>query len=184
VALETGQVTKQQKIMLAVLAVAGLYMLYTKAFAPLGDKIKASMEQLQKKEAELMDMRMQAQQLDLLEKELKLFEEYLKKTEEKLPKTEEIPQLIRIITETAAKYGIDVEVLNKINETNSKYYTIHPYGMEFESDFHTIGRLFSEIGQLERIFSINDASFEISKDEKEKNSVKVKFMLLGYTFKQ
>ena len=182
-AIETGKVTNQQKVVLGVLAVIGLIFFYSKVYAPMGDKIKESQEVLQKKSAELQDTQIKAQQLDVLEEELKLLEEQLKIIEKKLPKTEEIPKFIKMITDIAAKYGMDVKTLDIPGPQASAYYVTHPYGMNLESDYHTFGHFFSEIGQLDRIFNIKDLNLTPLAGEEGEGRLNASFTIVAFTSK-
>lgn len=183
-ALETGA-TKQQKIILGILAVAGLYMFYSKVYAPIGDKIKETRETLKKKSSQLADMRVKAQQLEVLEQELKLLEEHLKKTEKRLPKSEEIPKFIRTITDTAAKYGMEVKSLSIGGAQGSQYYTTHSYGLQLISDYHTFGKFFAEIGQMDRIFNIHNLTLNPAGGmAEEEGQLSARFSIIAYTAKQ
>lgn len=182
-AIETGKVTNQQKVVLGVLAVIGLIFFYSKVYAPMGDKIKVSQEVLQKNRAELQDMQIKAQQLDVLEAELKLLEGQLKIIEKKLPKTEEVPKFIRTITDTAAKYGMDVKTLSIPGPQASAHYVTHPYGMNLQSDYHTFGRFFSEIGQFDRIFNIKNLNLSPAGGEEEEGDLTANFLIVAFTSK-
>lgn len=181
--LDSGQITKQQKIAIGIIGIIGLFMFYSKVYAPLGDKIKKEEETLEKKQTELEEMKIKAQKLDLLEKEFKLLLVHLKFVEEKLPKTEELPKFIRTITDTAAKYGMDVTSLKIAARKGSQYYTSHPYGMNLESDYHTLGAFFTEVAQLERIFNISNLKMTPNRTAKKGSEIQLNatFSLIAYT---
>ncbi|MDA3793444.1 MAG: type 4a pilus biogenesis protein PilO [Elusimicrobia bacterium] len=184
-AIETGNITQQQKIVLGVLAVVGLIFFYSKVYAPMGGKIKDAKKILQEKQAELGDMKIKAQQLDVLEKEFKLLEEQLKVTEKKLPKTKELPELIRTITKTVEKYNMEVDTLRPGGGSGGQYYMTYPYSLSLATDYHTFGRFFSEIAQLDRIFNIKNLNITTGgSSEDGERSLRASFSIVAYTFKQ
>ncbi len=184
-AIETGKITQQQKIVLAVLAVVGLIFFYSKVYAPMGGKIKDARNTLQEKQAKLRSMKKKAQKLDVLEKEFKLLEEQLKVTEKKLPKTQELPELIRTITRTAEKYNMEVDSLRPGGSSGGQYYITYPYSLSLQSDYHIFGRFFSEIAQLDRIFNISNLNITTrGSSEESQGNLNASFSIIAYTFKQ
>lgn len=183
-AIETGNVTKQQKIIMGILAAVGLFMFYQKVYMPLEEDIKKASEELEKKQAELVDLRRKAAQLDKLEKEIELIKEYSKVLEKKLPKTRELPEFIRNITEKATKYGMNLNNLKVESPSASSHYVRHEYKMDLTSDFHNFGKFFTEIVNQERVFGIKDVLFVPSQDsESLKEALNVSFSILAYTSK-
>ncbi|MFW6134266.1 MAG: type 4a pilus biogenesis protein PilO, partial [Elusimicrobiota bacterium] len=69
------------------------------------------------------------------------------------------------------------------SEQSRDYYMIHPYGMQLQSDYHTLGNFFAEIGQMDRVFNIKNLSMNLSGEESEKK-LSSGFSILTYTFKQ
>lgn len=181
-ALEVGEITKQQKIVLAILGVIGLIFLHSKLYAPMSGRIKNAQITLQEKVTKLTDMRMKSEQLPELEKQLEILTEHLKKTEKRLPKTEEIPAFIKLITGIAARHGMEVKTLTIPGAQASQYYIMHPYGMNLLADYHTFGRFFTEIGQLDRIFNIENLTLTPAGGEIE-GQLNASFSLVAFTFK-
>ncbi|MBN2406703.1 MAG: type 4a pilus biogenesis protein PilO [Elusimicrobia bacterium] len=182
------QITQQQKIVLGILGAVGLFMLYSKVYAPLGGKIKAAEDELSAKQAKLADMRKKANRLDKLEKEYRDLEDLLKEIEKRLPKDNEVPALIKTITDTAQKYNMEVRTFKESAASekslikSDKFYEPYPYDMEFTADYHTLGAFFTEIARLERIFNIGKMDMvPVKNSEKD---VQVKFTLVTYTFKE
>lgn len=157
--MQTGEITQQQKIIIGILAVIGLIMFYSKVYAPLGEKITKASEVLENKEKKLAKMQKKAKQLDKMEKEFKILEEKLKQTEKILPKKQEIPEFIKVITDIAKKYNMDVDNFNISPSAGGEYYDTYQYTMRLQSSYHKFGLFFAEIVQLERIFSIKDVVF-------------------------
>ncbi|MFH1415723.1 MAG: type 4a pilus biogenesis protein PilO [Elusimicrobiota bacterium] len=178
-------ITNQQKVVIAVLIAAGMFMFYKKIYAPLQVKIQATRETLEKKEAELENMKRKARELAKLEKEYKLLAEKLKETEKRLPKTTELPKFIRTITDIAGKYGMDVDNLSVMAPSSSEYYVTYSYKMALSSDYHTFGRFFTEIINLERLFNMRDVIFTLAGTSSESTvMLSVSFTLVTYTSKE
>ena len=183
-AIETGEVTQQQKIVLGVLAVIGLIFFYSKVYAPMGGRINDARQTLQEKEVQLRDMQIKAQQLDSLEKEFNLLEQQLEVTEKRLPRTRELPEFIRTITRTVEKYNMDVDNLRPGSPSEGQYYMTHPYSLSLQNDYHTLGRFFTEIAQLDRIFNITGLNLtEVASEEGQEN-LNASFSIIAYTFNQ
>ncbi len=183
-ALKTGEVTKQQKVVLGILGVIGLIFLYSRFYVPMGYSIKDARSTLQNKIAKLGDMRMKSEQLPELEKQLEILAEHLKKTEKKLPKTEEIPTFIKLITRIAERHGMEVKTLSILGTLASQYYIMHPYEMNLQADYHTFGRFFAEIGQLDRIFNIENLTLNLAGGDTEvEGLLNANFTLVAFTFK-
>ncbi len=181
---EKTKITSQQKVAIGILAVIGLIMFYTKVYAPMENKINESGQLLEKKAAELIDMRKKAQKLNELEAEFKVLGEQLKLAEKKLPLTRELPEIIRIITETATKYGMNVDNLRVSAPESAQYYIAHDYKLQLISDYHTFGRFFTEIVQLDRIFNIMNVIFSPVKSKEETDGeLSASFSIVAYTSK-
>ncbi len=179
-----NEIPIQQKIALGILLMIGLFMFYSKVYVPLKAKIKETQEVLEKKEAELADMRRIAGKLDKLEKEFIAIEAKLKLTERKLPKSEELPAFIRLITERASKYGMDVTNLRISSPKVDQYYITHIYSLSLSSDYHTFGSFFTEIVQLERIFNVRDVTFAPTVSDEGMSQLSASFSIVAYTSKE
>ncbi|NLB35349.1 MAG: type 4a pilus biogenesis protein PilO [Elusimicrobia bacterium] len=183
---EKQPVPREQKIALAILGLIGLYMLYSNFFAPMGGKITAAEKKLSDKESELLEMRPRAAEINVLQEELKLYEELLAETEDKLPVSEELPQFIRSITALAARYDMDLRVLNMLGVEQGEYYNSHVYGMRLVSDYHNLARFFAELGQMERIMNVKNLSMEpfVDGENEYDNLLEANFQLVAFTFKK
>lgn len=175
-----AEIPKQQKIILAVLAAAGLFMFYSKVYSPIGDKIKESEEALKKKKSELVEMQKQSREMKKLEEEMVLLEQQLLIIEGILPKDAELPTLIRTITDTVRKFDMEVEVLRPGGLRTLNYYSILPFGMTLENDYHTFGAFFTEIAKLKRVFSVSNVKFSSQGEDK----LTASFELLAFAAKK
>jgi len=140
-----NQVTTQQKVLIGIIVFVGLIMFYSKVYSPMQGKINEAKEELSKKQDKLSEMRRTAQQLDKLEKDLEILGQQLKITEKKLPTNNELPQLIKTITDTAKKYGIDIANMKVQSPKSDKFYTSHTYSFSISADYHTLGSFLTEI---------------------------------------
>ena len=181
---EKKEIPLQQKVVIGVMALVGLVMFYSKVYSPLQGKINEAREQLKSKNTELSEMKKKAQQLDKLEKEFASLGTKLIETEAKLPKTEELPRFIRLITETASKYGMNVDNLKVEATSVSQYYVTHSYRFRLESDYHTFGKFFTEIVQMERIFNVKDIKFSPAASETGGEKLSAEFSVVAYTANQ
>ncbi len=179
------EVPRQQKIALGVLALIGLYMLYSNYYAPLSGDIRRAEDTLREKRDRLADMRVKAADIGVLEKELEMLKSQLSETEEQLPQTEELPGFIRLITRTASKYGMDIQVLSMAGVSSEEHYNEHRYGVELTSDYHTLASFFAEVGGLDRVFNIRNLSLAPSENPENGDLLlDASFILAAFTFEK
>ncbi len=176
--LGVGEVTKQQKIILGVLAVVGFIYFYSSVFAPMSGNIQSAENELQNKRNELTEMRARADQLDVLEAEFEILAEHLKRTEEHLPRSEELPEFIKTITALAGRFDMEIRSISVLGVSSGEYYRTHPYRLELSNDYHTLGHFFAELGQMDRIFGIRNLTLSGA----EEGDVVAHFDIVAYTF--
>jgi len=182
--LEKKPVTKQQKVMLAVVALIGFFVFYKRAFAPLGKKAKQYKEEIRKKQQRLAHIRAKIAMLDELEREYEDLKKEVEIAEKKLPRRKEIPELLRSITDIGRKYGIDIDNFRPAGSSTKGNYTEHYFAMNIKSTYHKIASFFAEIGQQERIMNVKDLILNPKKPTLEDpTDMQANFTLVVYTFK-
>ncbi|RLD18426.1 MAG: hypothetical protein DRI36_01455 [Caldiserica bacterium] len=181
---EKKPVTQQQKIMLAILGVIGLFVFYKRAFAPLGKKAKQYKEEIRKKEQRLAHIRAKIARFDELMREYEELKKEVEIAEKKLPRKKEIPKLLKNITDIGRKYGIDIDNFRPAGSSTKQSYTEHYFAISIKSTYHKIASFFAEIGQQERIMSIKDLILNPKNPTPEDpTDMQANFTLVVYTFK-
>ncbi|GEM_PF-3166876 len=178
------EVTRNQKILLVIIAIVGLYFFLTDVYGPLGDDISSTQEVLDEMRREAADMQVEAARLEGYEKELESLEGEMKEIERKLPDDEELSGFIRNITNTAGRYGIDVKTFVPEGSRSSDYYDSHYYRVDILSDYHTFGRFFTDIGNLERVFNIRNVDMASHEEESGEGMLNAVFHIVAFTFRE
>ncbi len=149
-------------VFLLVIAPGGYYQLFS------GDNAKTIgnlQEERSKLDLTLRKHSARARRLGTFEKELKQLDRNLKLALAKLPDKKEIPELLQQISRLAFSSGIEFTLFKPESEVPKNFYAEIPVRMQMRSDYHSVGRFFSELSRLERI--INLRSMKIVKAETE-----------------
>ncbi len=180
------EITKQQKIMLAVLGVIGFYMFYSKVYVPTNKKIDKASQELESFRRKLRQTRAKARRLDQLKAEFETVQLRLKSLEKRLPRREEISTLIRWSTDIARKHGMEIPALNISAPVTKPFYTEHIFRMSLTAPYHNLARFFSEMGQGERILAIHNLSLKPAsrKEEEARRELKASFELVAFTYRE
>jgi len=175
---------KQQIIVLGVLAVFGFYMLLKNYYFPLTGKIEAKEKELEEKETKLAYTKQRIANLKRLEQEYGLLSMELERIAKKLPKDTELPALIRIITDTGRKFGIDVDNLTPKKSVTRTNYIEHQFEITLETNYHNLAAFFTELAQQERVITFSDLEMTYRVPTQEDPSgISVQFYLIVYTAK-
>lgn len=150
------QLTQTHKVFIAIIAVFGIILMYNNVFKPLNVRINTARTQLEQKERKLVETKNKAQNLDFLKQEYQQVIKRVQVAEKKLPKNREIPQLIRDVTNVGKKYGIEINILTPQPVRAKQYYQEFPFGMNISTRFNMLAQFFSDLGQFERIFKIEN----------------------------
>jgi len=178
--------TKQQKVLLAILGVLAFFMFYKYAYGPLGLRLKTVRNELTTKTAKLTVARERAGRLDELKADYDALKVKVERAEKKLPREKEIPRLLRDITSAGRKFKIDISNFQPQAEQAQQYYISHPFLMILETKYHNLAYFLAEIGQYERIFHVKNLGLTpILDNEGEKlKGITADFQLYTYTFKE
>ena len=180
---EQKPIPKEQKILLGVLAVAGVYMFITKVYIPQETEIKKLQEEIDKTNKTIANIKVKIARMDQLEADYELLKASVADAEKKLPRSEELPGLIRGITSLGTKHGIEIDNMRIGNVSTMEYYKAHFYNFSVVASYHKIAQFFSDVCQEERIMSVNNIMFSPGTDSAGKVSLTVTFKLVVYAYK-
>jgi len=180
---ESKPIPKEQKVALAIIGIIGLYMFYTRAYAPQGKQIKDLKTKIETNRNKIEDIKIKIRKLDQIEAEFEKLKGRLKEAEKKLPKSEELPSLIRKITDIGKKYNIEVDNLQIGSLLSRQYYQEHLYNFRIKADYHKIAQFFTDICQEERIMTVKDVRLTPVSSDKGISELEGTFVLVVYTYK-
>ena len=178
-----NKLTNQQKILILLLSGVFVYLYFGYLLNPLNKKVTQIKGEIAQKERRVIDARNKARKKEQLEAELQASREELELAEKKLPRAKEIPHLIRNITKTGKKYAIDITNLSPRAPVSHQYFNEYHYGMNINTDYHNLGKFFTDICQLERILKTKDVSINTkSSSEDDLSNIRVSFTLVTYAY--
>ena len=177
------KITNQQKILIVIFVVIGLYFYFNMLLLPKNKMISEIKEEIAQKETKLTDYRNKAKRLDQLQAELEASQQELKTTEKKLPRTKEVPSLIKSITKSAENQGIAITTLGPRPPISHQYFSEHSYSMNLSTTYHGLGKFLEDICQYERILKVTDVNISGKAPSKDDPStINTTFSLLTYTY--
>ena len=171
-------------IIIAALIIAFSFIYFNYLIAPMNAKYKENIKKLNDIETKLADTKRKALELPKLQADMKKLELEVTDLEKMLPKNKELPELIRIITKTAAKYQVKVTNITPGGAIVQPNYNEIPFQMNMQGTYHAIAYFLNDIGQESRILSVRNINFTSNTPSKENpNSVNITCTFLAYTFK-
>ncbi len=176
--------TKQQKIFFAILLAIGGYMAYKYFYVPMGIKIKEIDKSLSEKKSKLEITRKRAAQLNKLQREFDIMKEDLAEAEKRLPRDKDMPTIITTVTKMMEKHGVDYKEFMPLGVLSKDYFIELPFSVTANSSLHGIARFITELGQLDRIFTIRDLKITKKAPTKEDlTSASCTFIIVTYVYK-
>jgi len=180
---EAKPVPKEQKVALAIIGIIGLYMFYTRAYAPQGKQIKELKKKIESNCKKIEDIKIKIRRMAQIEAEFEKLKGRVKEAEKKLPKSEELPGLIRRITDIGKKYNIEIDNLQIGSLVSKQYYQEHLYNFRIKANYHKIAQFFTDVCQEERIMTVRDIRLTPVSADKESGELEGTFVLVVYTYK-
>lgn len=175
---------EQQTYIIVGVAVAMFLFVYFKVFLmPINKSINEKTQKIQELTANIETANREAAALDELKaknEQLKLEVEDLQK---QLPKSKEIPNLLRLVTKDAQRFGVKVLTLTPLPMSPQQEYDELRYTMSVNSSFHSLGHFFATIGQEERLLAVRDLSLTASPGINKSVTVSGTFLLIAYMAK-
>ncbi|MDO9513869.1 MAG: type 4a pilus biogenesis protein PilO [Elusimicrobiota bacterium] len=180
---EAQPIPKEQKALLAVLALVGLFMFYKKAYMPQGKQINDLTKQIKDTNSKIEGIKKKVARMAQLEADYEVLKTKVAEAEKQLPKSEELPELIRSITKIGSKHGIEIDNWRISSVIPKQYYKEHTYSFVVNSSYHKAAQFFVDICQRERIMTVKDVKITPSAIETG-NDMSVSFTLVVYTYKE
>lgn len=177
-------IPKEQKIFLGVLALAGLFMFFSKVWKPQSEKIKELKGNIEKTKKDIISVKGKIAKMKKIEKDFAKLKLELAEANKKLPKLEELPKLIREITATGASHGIEIDNLKVASIVKKQFYQEHNYKFLITASYHKIAQFFTDICQKERIMTVKDLKLAPAGGSEGISKMQAPFTLVVYTYKE
>ncbi|MCK4532337.1 type 4a pilus biogenesis protein PilO [bacterium] len=177
-------ITKQQKVLVGVLLLAGMYVFNSRFLRPQGMQLKNLEQEVSQKESKLQLVKQRASKLDQLKLDFEFLKKELSAAEQKLPKRKEISALLRKITRSGQKFKINFLSISPQAEISQTYFIKIPISVSVSTYYHSLGLFLAELGQLERIVKVNNLNIMAkSPTEGDPTNISANFQLTTYIFK-
>lgn len=142
--------------MLAFLAVAGVYFVYTYVLSPRADQLR----ELEARLVELGDRtrhgEVAAGEREELEHRLAAYGEIVERLELFIPTGEQVPALLAAIATEERRAGVEVTMLRPDPPEPGAHYERRSYQLAVRGGYHAIGAFVTAIGSLDHIVATDD----------------------------
>lgn len=147
---------RRAAVLLAFLAVAGVYFVQTYALSPGADELKEL-------EARLVELKDQTRHGEVvtgdrmdLEHRLGVYTDLVERLEPLIPTGEQVPALLAAIATEERRAGVEVTMLRPDPPEPSEYYERRSYQLAVRGGYHAIGSFLTAIGSLDHIVATDD----------------------------
>ena len=180
------KIPKNQRMLIYVgsyILVAILYLFLF--YFPNQDKAASLERQISDKRAKLELVQNQVKSLDELMKESQDLKAKLNEAQKELPQGAEIPELIKSISETGRKVGLEIRQFQPLEESPSITNTFVaevPISLAVEGTFHQVAMFFDRLSKMERIVHVKNIDIEIAEEEGTNVSLLVEGSAITFRF--
>ncbi|CAA0100018.1 Uncharacterised protein [Halioglobus japonicus] len=122
-----------------------------------------------------------AANLDAYRQQMVEMEESFGALVSQLPSDTEVPGLLEDITNKGLLNGLDIASIDLQKERAREFYVELPIAINASGSYHDLGAFISGMAGLPRIVTLHD--FEITTDNKNKNSLDMKIIAKTYRYK-
>ncbi|MBK8574124.1 MAG: type 4a pilus biogenesis protein PilO [Elusimicrobia bacterium] len=177
--------TQQQQKQIAMVALSvGIfgYLYISQLLKPKQAEILAKETELVTVNARIDALRVTANQRDQLLKRVEELKVQVAAVEKRLPRDRNLQDIIRVVSDLAAKSGIRYSSFAPSMEQTSQLFVEIPIGMSISGSVFSIGKFLAAIGQQERILSARNLSLTFSADPKKNQTVTGSFTLVAFVY--
>lgn len=135
-----------------------------------------------KLDADLMEKRSIANNLNQFRREKELLEQKLAEALAELPNEKRIDELLQLFQDRAQKAGLEISTIEPQAEQLQGFYAKIPIPMTVVGNFHEIATFFDSLGRLRRIVNVSDIIMDNPKDVGGKVVVNAKFLATTFMF--
>ncbi len=174
---------QQKQVAMAVVAV-GLfgYVYFSKLLKPVQADIQSKESELASVNSRIEGLRVTANQRDQLLKRVEELKGQVAAVEKRLPRYRNLQDIIRIVSDLAAKNGVRYSSFSPMGEQSSQLFVEIPFGMSISGSVLSVAKFLADLGQQERILSARDLSLSYGADPKKNQTVTGTFTLVAFVY--
>jgi type IV pilus assembly protein PilO len=140
----------------AVVLIALIYLLVF--FLPKNDEISTLDEQQAEYKRKLAEVEVHVANRNAMREKLNELNESLSKAKRELPNNSEIPNLLKAISTTAKKSGLEVRRFQPLPEVKKEYVAEVPVALEVTGSYHEVAMFFDQLSRMSRIVYVQDVA--------------------------
>lgn len=154
----------RKAVLLACLAVSGLYFTRTYVYAPIAERVESTRFRLERlREGNRSAGTGAAIGEPELEQRLALYQEHIGRLEKLIPANEEVAALLESVSEEARKAGVEMTMMRPEPVEPGDYYNRLSYRVAVTGGYHPVGSFLTAIASLERIVAPGDLAITAGK---------------------
>jgi type IV pilus assembly protein PilO len=141
--------------------------------------------QIRTKEQDLSMVQDQVGTKDELKKKAQALTSKLRLAQKELPQGTEIPDLIRTISETGRKVGLEIkkfEPKQEITSSTNDFVAEVPITLAVQGTFHQVAMFFDRLSKMDRIVHVKNIDIEIAEEENTNVSLLVEGSAITFRF--
>lgn len=175
---------EQQKQIVMVIVAAGLfgYVYFSQLLKPVQAEILSKEAELSSVNGRIESLRVTASQRDQLLKRVEELKVKVAAVEKRLPRDRNLQDIIRIVSELAAKNGVYYSSFSPMGEQSSQLFVEIPFGLNISGSVISINKFLAALGQQERILSARNLSLGYAADPKKNQTVTGTFTLVAFVY--
>ena len=151
------KVARGQRLALyAVLYVLLIVLYVSVGYLPVNSHIGDLQRQQGELKTQLAQIESQVSQRDQAQQKLQALMEDLKLALRELPEDREIPGLLKSISSTGKKVGLEVRRFQPLPEKQREYVAEVPVALEVEGSYHEVAMFFDRLAKMNRIVYVED----------------------------
>lgn len=150
---------------------------------PKNDQVEVLKKEITKQEKDISKSQSMAQRLDELKAENERIRVELKDLEQYLPEEKEISSLLKQIEDLGRKAGLEIlnwKPASKRRHSSGIVYEV-PVSINLTGSYHSLGRFFSSLTQMDRIVNVNNINMGSPKLEGNEASLSISFSAVTFT---
>ena len=152
-----GDPVRRGAVLLAFLALSGLYFTRTYVYLPATEQAESTRRRLERLERENLGARAGEAMGEVeLERRLALYQEHIGQLEELIPANEEVPELLEAISAEERKAGVEMTMMRPEPVEDLGFYHRLSYELAVRGDYHAVGSFIAAIASLERVVAPAD----------------------------
>ncbi len=178
---EVGEWPKAVRIIFAIIFIIilfgfGYFVQFKKMDTQLNNEVKKETKIYEQVERKIYE----ASHLEAYKKQIEQMNEMFVDSAAKLPVQIEMSGLVKDISESGLKYGLEFDKIVLVDEKESSFYIELPIEITVRGTYHAFGQFLNDLTQLSRIITIHD--FSISPYPKSQDLLEMTVLINTYKY--